>query len=145
VRTMKFIDFRKFRDDHQQRMLGLLQERQALAESRKELLEIFEASLTKDQEAAESEFEKAWKLVEKGLQKVGVTVENHKAYAVNPDGARNEIARQIRATPSVRTAQAALDDATLHVNRVREVQKTCDEVIQQTSADLFEYASMLLS
>ncbi len=90
----------KQRDERQSRLLGLLQQRVKLAESRRSIISGMVGAPQAAEEAARAAFETAWRAAEKSLRKAGVS-----------DAVETVFKVQVRATQPVREAQTTLDAA----------------------------------
>jgi hypothetical protein len=124
--------------------LECLQRALKLAKDRVTLLAEFEAAHAKALEAAEDFHKAEWTAVESGLAAIGVTIEGHPIYHVNPDGARNLINKQIRDTERVRTAQAKVDQASSDLNAVRGLQENASAVVAGCEKELSDFIVALI-
>jgi hypothetical protein len=122
-----------------QRGLECLQRALKLAKDRVTLLAEFEAAHAKKLRAAEDFHASEWSTVQSGLAAVGVTVETHAAFAVNPDGARNIVHKQIRDTARVRDAQSKVDQASNDLNMVRTLQENAAAVVAGCEKELNDF------
>jgi hypothetical protein len=137
-------ELEKITKNSRQRGLECLQRALKLAKDRVTLLAEFEAAHAQALKAAETFHAAEWSAVESGLAAVGVTVETHAAFAVNPDGARNIVHKQIRDTARVRDAQAKVDQASTDLTNVRTLQEKAAAIVAGVQKELDDFIAAIV-
>lgn len=124
----------KLRDDRQQRLLTLFQQRVKFAEQRRALIQKFKDVPEANLQAARTDFEKAWQAAEKALRKAGI-----------PDAVEAVFKANVRQTQPVRNAQAALDAASRGCQNFAALRDMPDNAGDCAAFDLVQFVRHQLS
>lgn len=142
-RSVKLSQIKKMREEIQQRVLELLQERVVVAEDRVGILDSFETGLQTQINAAEKQLETTITAVKKSLNKAGVSVESQPAWPANDTAAEIQFNHQVNRSQPVRDAKAALEQAESRMGRLNTLRIQSDTAILRTHEELSAFVQQL--
>jgi len=142
--TLKLSQITKRRDELQQQLLELLQERALVAKARLVLLDSFEGYFQKALDAAEAELETAKKKAVKQLHTAGISAESNPIYHQNSGAAQTQFDGHVQKSQFVRAAKAALQVAEDQMARLNTLRIQSDIPIGRTVDDLRAFVHQLL-
>lgn len=122
------------REERQQRLLTLFQQRVKFAEQRLALIQKFKDVPEANLQTAQTNFDKAWQAAEKALRKAGISDAVEAVFKVN-----------VRQTERVQEAQAAVDAAARGCQRFAALRDMPDEAGNCAAFDLVEFVRHQLS
>lgn len=142
--NLKIAQIRKARDDQQQRLLELLQERARLAEERLAILDTFETHFQKAIDTAEKELETASKKAVKQLHNAGISAESNPVAKHDAGAAEIQFGHQVSKSSYVREAKANLRSAEDAMARLNTLRIQSDLPMKETLDQLKAFVHELL-